>query len=191
MDGGVGLLGVLPRLPVPAVAACDVRSPLLGPRGAARLYAPQKGATEDQVVELEARLASLPLLAPYADLPGAGAAGGLGAALAALGAELRPGFELVLAATAFRERLGEVSLAVTGEGVVDVSSVEGKVPAGVVAECARAGVRCVVFGGRVEEPAAAALAAAGAAEVVALSGRPERAREDLVALGRTLGLRLA
>lgn len=191
VDGGAGLLEVVPRLPVPVVAACDVRSPLLGPRGAARLFGPQKGATPDVVALLEERLASSARLAPYAALPGAGAAGGLGAALASLGAELRQGLELVLEATGFRARLAEASLVVTGEGSVDTSSVEGKVTAGVAAESARAGVPAVVFGGRVEPDGEAALLAAGAYEVVALSGRPERAREDLVELGRALGERVA
>ncbi|MDQ4019617.1 MAG: glycerate kinase, partial [Actinomycetota bacterium] len=73
-----------------------------------------------------------------------------------------------------------------GEGTVDLSSSEGKVPAGVTAACARRRVPCYVFGGRVEEGATHALTDAGAAAVAALSGRPERAREDLVALGETL-----
>jgi glycerate kinase len=190
VDGGAGLLEVLPRLPVPTVAACDVRSPLLGPRGAARLFGPQKGASREVVTVLEERLASAARLAPYAELPGAGAAGGLGAALASLGAELRPGLELVLRATGFRARLQTAALVVTGEGSVDASSIEGKVTAGVVAECARAGVPAIVFGGRVEPEGRAALLAAGAADVVALSGRPERARGDLAGLGRALAGRV-
>lgn len=190
VDGGEGLLAVLPGLPVPAVAACDVKSPLLGPRGAARLFGPQKGATPAIVSLLEERLAASSRLAPYAELQGAGAAGGLGAALASLGAELRPGLELVLEATGFRVHLPGARLVVTGEGSVDSSSTEGKVAAGVVAECARAGVQAVVFGGRVEPDGKAALLAAGAREVVALSGQPDRAREDLVALGRVLAARL-
>jgi hypothetical protein len=73
---------------------------------------------------------------------------------------------------------------------VDASSIEGKVTAGVVAECARAGVPAIVFGGRVEPEGRAALLGAGAAEVVALSGRPERAKADLAALGRALAGRV-
>lgn len=191
VDGGEGLFAVLPSLSVPVVAACDVRSPLLGPRGAARLFGPQKGATPAVVALLEERLAASARLAPYAELPGAGAAGGLGAALASLGAEIRPGLELVLEASGFRAHLRGAQLVVTGEGSVDASSAEGKVAAGVVAECSRAGVPAVVFGGRVEPDGEAALLATGAAEVVALGGRPEHAREDLAVLGRTLGARLA
>ena len=71
--------------------ACDVTSPLLGRRGAARVFGPQKGAGREAVVELERRLTAMPELIPFRDLPGAGAGGGLGAALASLGGELVPG----------------------------------------------------------------------------------------------------
>jgi len=186
VDGGAGLLEVLPELPVPTVAAYDVRSPLLGPRGAARVFGPQKGAGPAEVERLEERLAAATRLAPYADLPGAGAAGGLGAAFASLGAELRPGLELVLRTTRFREKIAGAALVVTGEGTVDASSAEGKVPAGVVDAAAEAAVPVVVFGGRVEQAGADALLAAGAREVVALSGDPGRARADLLTLGARL-----
>jgi glycerate 2-kinase len=157
--------------------ACDV-STRLG--DAARLYGPQKGASPADVAELERRLAGMQELRPYADLPGAGAAGGLGAALAALGAELVPGAALVLDTIGFRERLDGITLAITGEGQVDRTTAEGKAPGAVAAACREAGVRCVVVGGRVVEPLAGA-------ETVALSGDPARAAEDL----RELGARLA
>ena len=92
----------------------------------------------------------------------------------------------MLTATRFRERIAEAALVVTGEGTVDASSAEGKVPAGVVDAAAEAGVPVVVFGGRVDPNGADALLAAGAREVVALSGDPGRARDDLVALGARL-----
>ena len=84
VDGGAGLRRSLPRWPerVPLRVLCDVRNPLLGPRGAARVFGPQKGAGPEAVDELERRLAAMEELAPYRDLPGAGAGGGLGAALA-------------------------------------------------------------------------------------------------------------
>jgi glycerate kinase len=124
-------------------------------------------------------------LAPFAEVPGAGAAGGLGAALAALGATLEAGAELVLDAVRFRDRLRGTAVAVTGEGAVDRTSSEGKVPGAVAAACREAGVRCVVFGGRVRG-GRDELLAAGADEIVALSGRPSRAAADLEALGARL-----
>lgn len=189
VDGGLGLREVLPELPVPAVAACDVRNPLLGDRGAARAFGPQKGASPSQVEELERRLAGMAELTPYADLPGAGAAGGLGAALAALGAELVAGIDLVLDAIGFGERLSGASLAVTGEGALDRSSLEGKTVVGVLRACDRSGVPCFVFGGRLENGIATALHDAGAVGVFELSGDRTLARADLADLGRALGER--
>jgi glycerate kinase len=180
VDGGAGLREVLDELPVPVDAACDVRNPLLGERGAARAFAPQKGASARDVEELERRLAGREELAPYAELPGAGAAGGLGAALAALGARLVGGADLVLEAVRFREHIRNADLVVTGEGVVDASSSEGKVTGAVVVCCRAEGIRCAVFGGRVE------VQLEGAA-MHELSGDPACAREDLSALGERLG----
>ena len=150
VDGGAGLREVVEALPAGTLVACDVANPLLGPRGAARAFGPQKGASPAQVDELERRLSSDPALEPYADLPGAGAAGGLGAALASLGATLVPGSELVAEAIGLRERLRGAALVVTGEGTVDAASREGKVTGLVASLAAEVGVRCVVFGGRVE-----------------------------------------
>jgi glycerate 2-kinase len=180
VDGGAGLREVLHELPVPVDVACDVRNPLLGERGAARAFAPQKGASTTEVEELERRLAGMEELAPYAELPGAGAAGGLGAALAALGARLVGGADLVLEAVRFRERIRAADLVVTGEGVVDASSSEGKVTGAVVACCRAEGVGVAVFGGRVEVQL-------DGAEMHELSGDPDRAREDLTTLGQRLG----
>jgi glycerate kinase len=183
VDGGAGLREVIASLPVETVVACDVRNPLLGERGAARVFGPQKGATPEAVEQLEARLSGMEELRPYAELPGAGAAGGLGAALAALGAELVPGGELVLDLIGFREHAREAALVVTGEGKVDRTSAEGKAPGAVVRACREVGVRCVVFGGVVEE-------ALEGADHDELSGDPERARDDLIALGERLGREL-
>jgi glycerate kinase len=174
VDGGAGLRGVLPELPAPTRVACDVDVPLLE---AARVFAAQKGASPEDAWELEARLAAIDELAPFADLPGAGAAGGLGAALAALGAELVGGAELVLETVAFDP--SGFDLVVTGEGTVDATTTRGKAPGEVARRCREAGVRCVVFGGRVR-------ATVAGAETVPLSGVPSRARDDLVALGRSL-----
>jgi glycerate 2-kinase len=176
VDGGAGMRDVLRELSVPTTALCDVRTTL---RDAPRLFGPQKGASQEGVLELERRLGALEELAPYAELPGAGAAGGLGAALAALGASLVPGAPALLDLVGFEEHLRKCELVVTGEGQVDGTTSEGKAP-GVVAErCARAGVRCVVFGGRVLERVPGA-------ETVPLSGDRARAAADLEDLGRAL-----
>ena len=176
VDGGAGLREVVAELPVPTRALCDVQTRL---GDAARLFGPQKGASPADVRELERRLARMKELRPFAELPGAGAAGGLGAALAALGAELQPGAPAVLDLVGFDARLPDCDLVVTGEGQVDETTAEGKAPAEVARRAAAEGVRCVVFGGRV-------LAPLPGVETVALSGDPARAEEDLVALGRTL-----
>lgn len=182
VDGGAGLLEVLSELPVPTVVACDVANPLLGERGAAHAFGSQKGASAADVEELERRLAAASELAPYASVPGAGAAGGLGAALAFLGAELVPGAELVAETIGLPERLLGASLAITGEGAVDRTSLEGKATGLVAGLCAERGVRCVVFGGRVQ-------AEIPGAETVALSGDPARAELDLEELGERLARR--
>jgi glycerate 2-kinase len=115
-------------------------------------------------------------LGPYADLPGSGAAGGLGAAFSSLGAELVPGAATVLDLIGFGERIRGASMVVTGEGTVDATTAEGKAPHEVARVCAAAGVRCVMFGGRVT----------AGVDAVSLSGDPARSRDDLVALGRRL-----
>ena len=178
MDGGAGLLEVLAALPGPTTVLCDVATTLYD---APRLFGPQKGATPAQVRELERRLRARRDLAPYADLPGSGAAGGLGAALASLGAELVPGAPSVLDLLGFDPT--PYGLVVTGEGRVDATTREGKGPAEVAERCAAAGVPCVVFGGVVEE-------LLPGAETIALSGDPARASRDLFELGLRLGTRL-
>jgi glycerate 2-kinase len=179
VDGGAGMRRVVGELPVPAVALCDVMSPLLGPRGAARAFGPQKGADAAAVEELERRLGSDPVLTPHAERPGAGAAGGLGTALAALGARLVPGASFVADAIGLRGRIDRAALVVTGEGRVDATTLEGKAPAWGAQACADAGVRCVLFGGVVD------LVLDGV-ETHPLSGVPERAASDLAALGERL-----
>jgi glycerate kinase len=180
MSAGAGLLEVLDALPAPTTVLCDVQTTLYD---APRMFGPQKGATPEQVVELEARFRADRRLAPYAQLPGSGAAGGLGAALAFLGAELVPGAPAILDLLGFEPSAYE--LVVTGEGRVDATSVHGKAPGEVARRCRAAGVPCVVFGGAVAEPLPAGV------ETVALSGDPAGAADDLVELGRRLGLRLA
>ncbi|HZQ89652.1 MAG TPA: glycerate kinase [Gaiellaceae bacterium] len=174
MDAGEGLLEVLDALP-PTTVLCDVATTLYD---APRVFGPQKGATPEQVAELEARFRANERLRPYADIPGSGAAGGLGAALASLGAELCPGAATVLDLLGFDP--ARYDLVVTGEGRVDATTREGKVPFEVARRCRAAGVRCVVFGGVVDCDSLLG------AEVVALSGDPGRAASDLEELGSRL-----
>ena len=163
VDGGAGMREVLEELPLPTRVACDVMSPLLD---AVHVFARQKGAREEDYDVLAERLRGLP------DVPGAGAAGGLGGAFAALGAELVPGAKLVLDEIGFDP--SGYDLVVTGEGAVDETTWAGKAPGEVVRRCREAGVRCELFSARDD-----------------LSGDPSRARDDLVALGERLARELA
>ncbi len=178
MDAGAGLIAALGGLPGRTTVLCDVDARLLE---APRLFGPQKGAGEQALAELERRFAEAAAgpLAPYADIPGSGAAGGLGAALASLGAELVAGATYVVTRLRVRERAREANLVVTGEGRVDATTLRGKAPLEVLRVSRAEGVRCVVFGGRVE------LELEGA-ESMELSGDPASARDDLVELGERL-----
>lgn len=148
----VDLGGLDPRLRhVDVVVATDVDHPLLGPRGAAPVFAPQKGADPAQVAELAAALERWAALvgASSAAVPGAGAAGGVGfAALAALGARVRPGAEVVLELVGLADALRGAQLVVTGEGSLDEQSAGGKAPVGVARAAAAAGVPAVAVAGR-------------------------------------------
>jgi glycerate kinase len=179
VDGGAGLREVVGPEPLGARVRvlCDVRNPLLGDRGAARVFGPQKGADPDAVEELERRLALLSELEPFRDLAGAGAGGGLGAGFASLGAELCDGAALVLDTIGFDERARRADLVVTGEGTVDRTTLEGKAPGVVVRRCAVLGVSCVLFGGVVRD----------GIDARPLSGDVSRAAEDLAELGGELG----
>jgi glycerate 2-kinase len=152
------LSGLHPRLAdTTVVVACDVDNPLLGPHGAAAVYGPQKGAGPDDVATLDAALArwadvveATPGTTPARDRAGAGAAGGVGfAALAVLGAELRPGIDLVMELVGLADHLPGARLVVTGEGALDEQTLRGKAPAGVAAAARAAGVPVVAVAGRV------------------------------------------
>lgn len=117
------------------IVACDVDNPLYGPTGAAHIFAPQKGATPDQVLLLEQGLIEFALVVKrelgldIAELSGAGAAGGLGAGLVVfLGASLKSGSEVILKAMEFERKLDETDLVITGEGMIDYKSFYGKIP---------------------------------------------------------------
>jgi glycerate 2-kinase len=142
-DGGLGAREVLPtRLPLPLEVACDVDARLLD---AADVFAPQKGATPEQVRTLRERLAQLDV----PDLPGSGAAGGLAGGLAAIGARLLPGFDLVADRLGLDEALADADLVATGEGLLDATSFTGKVVGRVLERARRAGIDTVVVAGDV------------------------------------------
>lgn len=135
--------------------ACDVQNPLCGPRGASAVYGPQKGATPEMVEILDTNLNHYAELIydqlgiAVKDVPGAGAAGGLGAGLMAFtGAELKSGVEIVLDTIGIDQLMQKVDLVITGEGQIDSQSAYGKVPVGVASRAARYGLPVIaVVGG--------------------------------------------
>lgn len=157
-DGGEGAVSAIERLGlrenVELVAACDVTTRFVD---AARVFAPQKGASATEVELLVRRLERLAQVyeerygVDVRDLEGAGAAGGLAGGLAAIGARLVPGFDLVADTIELEDRVGEADLVVTGEGVVDEQSFNGKSVGGVVAVARRLGVPVLVIAGEVVE----------------------------------------
>jgi len=154
----VDLSGLDPRIRRCRIeVAVDVRSPLLGPRGAAAVFGPQKGATAAQVELLDAALgrwaAVLGVDPALPSQPGMGAAGGCAFGLAAVcGANLVPGAALVCNLVGLDAALSDASLVLTGEGRLDASTAEGKAPAEVARRAAARGVPCVVLAGSVEQP---------------------------------------
>lgn len=142
------------------VVACDVTNPLYGENGAAYIFAPQKGATPEQVVLLDDRLRAFARKTEEAGIastgtanhPGAGAAGGLGYAfLAYLNAELRPGIDIVLDIARFDEHIRDADIVITGEGKSDVQTMMGKVPCGVLRRCVKAGVPTWLISGSIDD----------------------------------------
>lgn len=187
----VDVSGLDPRLgAVRLLVASDVDNPLLGPEGAAAVFAPQKGAGPEQVRVLEVALrrwAELTRAVTGKDLagaPGAGAAGGTGfAALAYLGARLVPGVGLVLDLVGFDQALEGADLVITGEGSLDRQTLGGKAPLGVARAGAQRGVPVVAVAGQVllDE---SELAAAGFSAAYALTdAEPDRAASMANAVG--------
>ncbi|HQH69813.1 MAG TPA: glycerate kinase [Candidatus Hydrogenedentes bacterium] len=135
-------------------AACDVDNPLCGPTGASRVYGPQKGAGPKVVEELDAALRHFgdvieeQLGVPVLDVPGAGAAGGLGAGLVAFaGGVLRPGVDIVADACKLTSRIAGAELVITGEGRIDAQTPHGKTPAGVAKAARQLGIPVVAIAG--------------------------------------------
>ena len=186
----VDLSGVSPVLrEVSLTIASDVSNPLVGERGAAATYGPQKGASPAQVAALERSLAH------YADVleaavgrairnvPGAGAAGGTTAGLLAIADRfgdfrMRPGIEVLMELTGFDEALVEADLVLTGEGRIDEQTGYGKTALGVARRAAAAGRPCICFGGGVLVSGIASLRALGAVIVPVLE-RPQSVKEAM------------
>ncbi len=184
--------------------ACDVTNPLLGDRGAAAVFSPQKGAWPEDVARLEAWLAHYADLLEEAagavarDNPGAGAAGGTSFGLMCLAPrmksfELTPGVELVMQETDFDARLESADLVVTGEGKVDLQTAFGKTAQGVARRAAAAGVPCLAIAGEVTPEGVSALAMESCVAVPVLD-RPmalSEAMADAATLVSRTGQRIA
>lgn len=152
---------ILAQSGIKVSVACDVTNPLVGPEGASAIYGPQKGADPEMVSQLDAALTRYAGIVEHdigvsiADMPGAGAAGGLGAGLAAfLGAELKSGIETVLNAVRFDEKLAGADLVITGEGSLDRQTAYGKTIGGVLQRIRQHNIPCIAFGGRIGDIAA-------------------------------------
>jgi glycerate 2-kinase len=181
---GIGRLDLGPareRLAgVSLVCASDVDSPLTGLFGATKTFGPQKGIAEDRLPVVDGLLEGLAAVTDRRTAleKGAGAAGGLGFALLLLGAERRPGFDLVAGAVRLAERARRADLVITGEGAFDFSSRSGKVPYGVATVAAEAVRPCVALAGRV---------LVGSREMRALGIESAYSLVDLVGAERALG----
>jgi glycerate kinase len=191
-DGGLGAVEALRPLlplPVPLDVACDVDARFVD---AADVFAPQKGATPEQLPVLRERLDTLAqryraeLGVDVRTLAGAGTAGGLAGGLAALGARLLPGFDLVAERLRLDERLAEVDLVVTGEGLLDDTSLSGKVVGGVLARAAAAGTEALVVAGEI-----AAESSVDAVSLVARCGRERALTEARACLAEVVTAILA
>jgi glycerate kinase len=155
----IDMSGVDPRLAHCSFdVACDVDNPLTGPRGASAVFGPQKGATPEMVTQLDAALAHYARIVheqlgiDVDAVPGAGAAGGVGAAaLAFLRGTLRPGIDIVLGAVGLEARLAGADLVITGEGRLDGQTIFGKTPIGVARMAKRFGLPVIAIGGCLRE----------------------------------------
>jgi len=154
----IDLSGLAPTIKASKfTVACDVQNPLLGPQGCARVYGPQKGATPEIVEQLEANMTHFidmlegTISRPVRNIPGAGAAGGLGAGLMAfVSGELKRGIEIVLNASRFAEHIRGAALIFTGEGKIDFQTAFGKTMSGVAREGQKQGIPVIGIGGMVD-----------------------------------------
>jgi glycerate kinase len=169
---GGGALSMLDRIDVSGLdarikdctfdVACDVNNPLVGPQGASAIFGPQKGATPEMVARLDdnlrhyARIIAKDLGHEVAEVPGAGAGGGIGAAMMVfLGGRLRPGSEIVTDAVGLDAAVADADLVLTGEGRIDGQTIQGKTPVGVARVAQRHGKPVIAIGGSLGVGAAA------------------------------------
>jgi glycerate kinase len=141
---------------IEVIVASDVDNPLCGSEGAAKVYGPQKGATPEMVDILDRNLAHFARMIKkflgkeVADIPGAGAAGGLGAGLIAfLGAKLEPGIDLMIDASNLEEKLKGADLVISGEGRIDEQTAYGKTPMGVAERAKKENIPVILIGGEI------------------------------------------
>ncbi|OMI25124.1 glycerate kinase [Bacillus haynesii] len=155
----IDVSGLNPKLKhIQFEAACDVDNPLTGPRGASAVFGPQKGANSEMTALLDQNLkhyaaaVKAELGCEIDSIPGAGAAGGLGAGLCAfLNAELKSGVDIVLDTLSFSERIKGADLVITGEGKIDGQTVSGKTPAGVAKRARSENIPVIAFAGSLGE----------------------------------------
>jgi glycerate kinase len=188
-DGGLAAVQALgwSLAGLDVTVACDVRARF---RDAPRIFGPQKGASDAQVALLSRRLERLAQQyrertgVEVTELEGSGAAGGLAGGLAAIGARLEPGFEVVARAAGFEDALVGVDLVVTGEGKVDATSLDGKVVGGVLEWAAEEGIaHRAVVAGQVTPEAREELSVLGDIDVLALTDRVWQAGEAFARAG--------
>ncbi len=156
------------------IAACDVENPLLGPHGATYVFGPQKGLQEERLECVDQAMAHYALLSEealgkcYREIPGTGAAGGLGYAIVSyLGGRLEKGFEIVSQMVHLDEAIKKADVVVTGEGSIDQQTLSGKTPYGVLMHAKRYHKPVVVFAGKVKD--VALLKEAGFMDVICIN----------------------
>lgn len=183
--GSIDLTGMDARLKTCEITACcDVDNPLYGEHGAAVVYAPQKGAREEDIPTLDVGLANLSAILwrdhgiDIRETPGAGAAGGMGGGVIAfLGGALNSGIDAVLDAADLEKHLSDAELVLTGEGKIDEQTLRGKVIMGVLRRARRVGVPVFIFGGTVIDPTE--LYRQGASSVLSICTGPQSLEEAM------------
>ena len=170
---------------IKVLVASDVNNPLCGPQGASRIYGPQKGATPEIIEELDkslayfAELIKRDLNKDVKDMPGAGAAGGLGASLMAfLNAELRPGIEIMIEAVKLEQAIKDADLVITGEGKIDSQTIYGKAPIGVAKIAKKYNIPVIAVAAIIGDDADIVYQY-GISSLISVSGQPMRLDESV------------